>query len=386
MLVAATVTAAVWAADPPGPLGARHGRTGHGYGQAQLQRDVDAVHATGVVGVLAAVGSPERLLARGGVADLTTRRPVPPDARFRIGSATKTFTAGVVLQLAGEGRLSLDDTVDRWLPGVVHGHGNDGRKVTVRQLLQHTSGLYNYLARPAVNPRQWEKERLRTWRPEQLIALAMRHRPLFAAGKGWSYSNTNYVLAGMIIHRVTGHTWQEEVRRRILVPLGLTRTSAPGTDPHVPEPHARAYQRFAPDGPLTDVTVQNQTLGDAAGAMISTTDDLGRFFRALVGGRLLAPAQLAEMQRTVPAEELRMMGSPGARYGLGLVYRPLSCGGGYWSHGGDDSGYRTRPGVTADGRRSVVVSATSRSPGDLEAEQRTGRALDTLVDHALCAG
>jgi D-alanyl-D-alanine carboxypeptidase len=386
VLIAGTITATVWAVDTSRPLGARHGRSGHGYGQAQLQRDVDAVRATGVVGVLAEARSPDRLLARSGVADLTTRTPVPSDAHFRIGSATKTFTATVVLQLTSEGRLSLDDTVDKWLPGVVHGHGNDGRKVTIRQLLQHTSGLYNYLTKPATTPREWEKERLRTWRPEQLVALAMRHRPLFVAGKGWSYSNTNYVLTGMIIHRVTGHTWQEEVRRRILVPLGLTQTSTPGTDPYVPEPHAKAYQRFAPGGPLTDVTIQNQTLGDAAGAVISTTDDLGRFFRALMSGRLLAPAQLAEMQKTVPAEELRMMGSPGARYGLGLVYQTLSCGGGYWSHGGDDNGYRTRLGVTTDGRRSVVVSVTSRSPGDLKAEQRTGRALDTLVDHALCAG
>lgn len=347
---------------------------------------MNAVRATGVVGVLGEVDTgPGHLLARSGVADLTTRDPVPWGGHFRIGSVTKTFTATVVLQLVGEGKLSLDDTVDKWLPGTVRGNGNDGRKITIRQLLQHTSGLHNYLTKPADSPQAWRRERLRTWRPEQLVALAMRHRPNFAPGTSWSYSNTNYILAGMIIHKVTGHTWQQEVRQRILAPLGLRHTSAPGESPYVADPHARAHQRFRPGGPLVDVTVQNQTLGDAAGAMISTTADLNRFFRALVGGRLLAPAQLADMRKTVPAKELESMGVPGARYGLGLLFRPLSCGGGYWSHGGDDNGYRTRLGVTPDARRSVAVSVTSRSPADLSAEQSTDRALATLVDHALCA-
>ncbi|MEV0590282.1 serine hydrolase [Nonomuraea cavernae] len=168
---------------------------------------------------------------------------------------------------------------------------------------------------------------------------------------------------------------------------GMTtlHTSTPGADPHLPEPYARAYMRFQRGGPLVDVTVKNQTLGDAAGEMISTTGDLNTFFRALMDGRLPAPAQLAEMKKTVAAKELRAMGPPGARYGLGLLYRPLSCGGGYWSHGGDGDGYRTRLGVTPDGRRGVVVSATSRSLTDFKAEQRADRAMATLVDHALCA-
>ncbi|MFB9832353.1 serine hydrolase domain-containing protein [Actinoallomurus acaciae] len=380
-LAAAAGSAVSWSRAKP-PV-----RTGHAYGQEQLQRDVDAVRATGVVGVLGEADTGAgRLMARSGVADLTSRAPMPWDGHFRIGSATKTFTATVVLQLVGDRRLSLDDTVEKWLPGVVKDNGNDGRRITIRELLQHTSGLHDYLTRPAASPREWRQERLRTWRPGQLVARAMRHRPDFAPGTRWSYSNTNYVLAGMIIHKVTGHSWQWEIQRRILTPLNLRHTTTPGARPYVPDPHAEAYQRFAPNGPLTDVTIQNQTVGDAAGAMISTTGDLNRFFHALIGGRLLAPAQLAEMQRTVPAEEMRAMGAAGARYGLGLVYQPLSCGRGYWSHGGDADGYRTRMGVTSDGRRGVVVSVTSRSPADLRAEQRTDHALTTLVDDALCAG
>ncbi|MEU4235425.1 serine hydrolase domain-containing protein [Nonomuraea sp. NPDC026600] len=357
-----------------------------GYDQAQLQRDLNAVSATGVVGTLGEVVTPSgRLRARAGVRELTSRDPVPADARFRIGSVTKTFVSTVVLRLVGEGRLSLDDTVEKWLPGVVRGSGNDGRKITVRQLLQHTSGLHNYLPKPPGSARAWRRERLRSYRAEQLVARAVRHRPDFAPGTNWRYSNTNYVLAGMIIRKVTGHTWQREVHDRILKPLGLRHTSAPGVDTHMPKPHARAYMRFQRGGPLVDVTVKNQTLGDAAGGMISTTGDLNAFFRALMDGKLLAPAQLVEMEKTVPAKELQAMGVPGARYGLGLLYRPLSCGGGYWSHGGDGDGYRTRLGVTPDGRRGIVVSATSRSLADFKAEQRADQAMATLVDHALCA-
>jgi D-alanyl-D-alanine carboxypeptidase len=356
-----------------------------GAGLERLRDDVRAVRASGVVGVLGEVDTGRgRLSARSGVADRKTGAAVPVGGYFRIGSTTKTFVATVVLQLVGEGRLSLDDTVDRWLPGVVRGEGNDGRKVTVRQLLQHTSGIPEYL-RPATSPGQWRKERLRSWRPERLVALAMKHKPDFAPGARWGYSNTNYVLAGMIIRKVTGRGWEQEVRRRILVPLGLRHTIVPGADPEVPRPHARAYARFSLDGPLVDVTVSDQSQGDAAGAMISTTGDLNRFFRALLGGRLLRTAQLAQMEKTVPAAMLEAMGVTGARYGLGLMYRPLSCGGGYWGHGGDEAGYRTRVGVSADGGRSVAVEVTSRSLADLKAEQSTDRALSALLDHALCA-
>ncbi|NBE94958.1 beta-lactamase family protein [Nonomuraea sp. KC401] len=352
--------------------------------QERLRYDVRAVHETGVVGVLAeARTGAGRSSARSGAADRRTGTAMPRDGYFRIGSTTKTFVATVVLQLVGEGRLSLDDTIDTWLPGVVSGHGNDGREVTVRQLLQHTSGISEYL-RPATSPEQWRRERLRRWRPEQLVALAMEKRPAFAPGAEWGYSNTNYVLLGMIIHKVTGRTWHREVERRILTPLDLRRTLVPRLDPRLPDPHAKAYARFTPDGPLTDVTVHDPSQGDAAGAMISTTGDLNRFFRALLGGKLLAPAQLAQMRQTVPATALRHMGLTGAAYGLGLMYLPLTCGGGYWGHGGDEAGFSTRAGVTEDAEHSVAVETTSRSLGDLDALLRTSRALSTLVDHALC--
>jgi D-alanyl-D-alanine carboxypeptidase len=360
--------------------------------RSKLQRDADAIRAEGIVGVLAEVVTPHgRQAARSGLADLATRRPVPYNANLPIGSITKTFVATVVLQLAGEGRLSLDDTVERWLPGVVAGNGNDGRTITVRQLLQHTSGLYDYILDVISSidtPEEYRRNRSHISTPRERVAIAMRHRPNFAPGTSWSYSNTNYILAGMLVERVTGRPWTRQVQERLIGPLRLRHTLTPAADasssPRLAAPHTRLYQQFAPDGTLVDVTIPPMAIdGGADGSMISNTADLHKFFRALVGGALLRPEELAQMRRTVPAtawEELE----PGARYGLGLIWRPLSCDGrGYWSHGGNGLGYTVENGITHDGRRGVVVSLSSRGV-DPEADTRQRQATDALIEHALC--
>lgn len=339
-----------------------------------LQQQVDAIHDTGAVGVLAETTSPDTYdSARAGTAERGTRRPMPQGGRFRIGSATKTFTATVVLQLVGEGRMSLEDTVERWLPGVVRGNGNDGSRVTVRQLLQHTSGIPDVLPEiPALNSADgYGAERFRTYTPEELVGLAMRHHPRFSPGAGWSYSNTNYVLAAMIIHEVTGRSWAQEVNDRIIRPLGLRGTSTPGAFPSIPGPHARGYAAFGTNTSI-DVTALNPSMAVGSGSIISTTHDLNRFYTALLGGRLLAPAQLDEMTTTKPAPEL------GVRYGLGLGEIPLSCGGSYFGHPGELLGYHTWGGVTRDGTRTAVVYVTS------DGGQDTQRAMNTLVDQELC--
>ncbi|MCQ8832635.1 serine hydrolase domain-containing protein [Streptomyces malaysiensis] len=339
-----------------------------------LQQQVDAIHDTGAVGVLAEVTSPDTYdSARAGTAERGTRRPMPQGGRFRIGSATKTFSATVVLQLVGEGRMSLEDTVERWLPGVVRGNGNDGSRVTVRQLLQHTSGIPDVLPEiPALNSADgYRAERFRTYTPEELVGLAMRHPPHFSPGAGWSYSNTNYVLAAMIIHEVTGRSWAQEVNDRIIRPLGLRGTSTPGAFPSIPGPHARGYAAFGANTSM-DVTSLNPSMAVGSGSIISTTHDLNRFYTALLRGRLLAPAQLDEMTTTKPAPEL------GVRYGLGLGEIPLSCGGSYFGHPGELLGYHTWGGVTRDGTRTAVVYVTS------DGGQDTQRAMNTLVDRELC--
>ncbi|PCG81302.1 serine hydrolase [Streptomyces sp. WZ.A104] len=303
-----------------------------------------------------------------GVGDLVTGSKVPRDGQVRIGSNTKTFVAVVVLQLVGEGKIDLDAFVDTYLPGLVRGEGIDGNRITVRQLLQHTSGLPEYSNHLG--------DDVRYYAPRELLATALRHPAEFVPGKSWKYSNTNYVLAGLIIQKVTGRPLADEIDRRVVRRAGLRHTyfPAPG-DARIREPHPHGYYQESKERPLRDITEMDPSWGWAAGQMISTSTDLNRFFGELLSGRLLPPAQLAQMRSTVPAEATF---GPGARYGLGLVSRPLPCGGLSWGHGGSFPGYETRGGATDDGR-AANVAVTMQLTG----EAARGR-LERAVDTALC--
>lgn len=351
----------------------------------QLRRDTKAIHALGVSGVQARVIAPDgrQSVATRGTADLNTGRPVSSRGYFRMASTSKTLVTTVVLQLEAEGRLSLDDTVDHWLPGVVRGNGNDGSQITIRHLLQHTSGIRDALP-GYTTPKEYYEQRHNIYEPQQLVDLAMAHEPEdFLPGKGWAYSNTGYVLLDMIIQKATGHPAHQEIKNRILRPLDLDQTRWMGTSPTLPRPHARAYQLF---GPGSRVDVTDQIPVDYANlSWVTTTRDENRFFRALLDGRLLPARQLAKMKQTVPVNAEVQKLWPKGRYGLGLVERPLGCGGTYWSHEGGDGGFITLNGVTDDGRRSAVVSM-SEARGDTEEhilEQEN--AASALIDHALCA-
>lgn len=299
-----------------------------------------------------------------GVADLRSDRRIRVDDRFRAGSLTKTFVATVVLQLAAEGRLGLTDIVDRHLPAVVRGNGNDGRRITIRQLLGHTSGLYDYTEDPQLKQRIFDsgfpRHRLDSYRPEQLIGVALRHPPYFAAGTGYRYSNTDYILLGMVVERVTGRPYAEEVQRRILRPLSLTGTSFPGTRAGLPAPHGRGYSAAQARG-RTDVTVLDPSRAGAAGEAVSTLQDLNRFLRALLGGRMLAPEQLRQMRNT--------SGSRGM-YGLGLFPVRLGCGVTLWGHNGSISGSYVQALGTADGRHVLSYRVNTDSIADRRAETR----------------
>lgn len=384
--ITAVLAAAALALAGPSTVGSRPARTAPSnqdrYTEAVLRTDLAAVQrSSDPVGLLAEVHTGERnVRARSGTAEVGRERPVPWNARFRAGSATKAFTAVVLLQLVAEHRLSLDDTVDHWLPGLVHGNGNDGREITVRQLLQHTGGIFDYLHDQQFAPilgsaAGFDAHRFDVFPPEDLLAIALKHQPTFTPpGSSWSYSNTDYLLVAMIIERVTGESWARQVQRRILTPLGLRHTSV-ATDRFIRGPHPHGYERFPDSAGPHDVTEQNITSGKADGAIISSTDDLNTFFRALLGGRLLPPAQLAEMKHTVAAIPPRG-NRPGYDYGLGLMRTPLPCGGYYWHHDGDVPGFHTRTGTTEDGRRSVVLLLTT--------DTSTENDVDTLIGHALC--
>ena len=353
----------------------------HTYSQQYLQRDLDAITATGVPGVLAEVRTGTRQLrGTSGVADLDSRQPVNGNGFFRIGSNTKTFLSVVVLQLAAEHQLSLDDTVGRWLPGVVHGNGNDGGKITVRELLQHTSGLHNYtddLQAQITSPEAYRQLEFRRFSRQDLLDIALAHRPDSAPGAAWNYSNTNYILLGMIIEKVAHDSWENQVTRRIIVPLGLHHTYAPGTSTRLPRPHATGYLIFDKNTRV-DTTAENMSWADSAGALISTAADLTRFWSAIGRGTLLVPAQTREMRQTVPATGGDSASVPGSRYGLGIFFIPLSCGGGYWSHEGDVPGYNTIGAVSSDGHTTVVLSVNSNVDDPVLAAEYH------LVDHVMC--
>ncbi|MEU8890535.1 serine hydrolase domain-containing protein [Streptomyces sp. NPDC048442] len=309
-----------------------------------------------------------------GVADVESRAPVRGDSRFRIGSMTKPFVATVVLQLVGEGRVALDVPVERYLPGVVRGHGNDGRRITVRQLLQHTSGIPDYL--DDLKLEDVLGDPLAHHDTRDLVNLALAHRPTFEPGTGWSYSSTGYLLAGLLIERVTGHPYGDEIRRRVITPLGLRRTSVPGDSPKIGGPHPRGYARPGKDAPLKDFTAINPTLAGPSGSMISSGADFNRFLGALLGGKLLRPAELHQMMRTRPT------GSPdGGAYGLGLESHPLPCGGLAWGHDGGILGYQTTGAATVDGRRATVM--VNVYPGETAAQDND---LTSAVRTALCEG
>jgi len=335
-----------------------------------VQQGLNAlVRSDGVPAALASVKDREgrTLTHTAGVGDLATGSKVPRDGQLRIGSNTKMFTAVIVLQLVSEGKIGLDVPVETYLPGLVRGEGIDGRHITVRQLLQHTSGLPNYVP--------YLGDDIRYYKPLDLLDIALQHKADFVPGTKWKYSNTNYVLAGLIIQKVTGHPFAEEMDQRIVKRIGLRHTyfPAPG-DVTIREAHPEGYYQDSAGAPLRDVTEWDPSWGWAAGQMISTNSDLNRFSTALLAGRLLPAAQLAQMRSTVPAE---YFGS-GARYGLGLVSKPLSCGGVYWGHGGSTTGYETRGGVTENGRAvnvAVTIQPTNKA---------TMKHVESVVDKALC--
>ncbi|MGV9348672.1 serine hydrolase domain-containing protein [Streptomyces spiralis] len=338
--------------------------------RAGLQEQLDNVVATGAVGALAEVRD-EHGVWRGtsGVAELGTSRPVPVGGKFRVGSITKTFVATVVLQLVDEGRLRLDDTVAKWLPGVVP----NGQHITVRNLLNHTSGLYDYRLTLQMPPApEFLDNRWRTWTAPELVQRAVANAPSFEPpGSAYKYSNTGYILLGQIIEQVTGRPYGEEIKARIIQPLHLRDTSLPGTSPRIGEPHPHGYVPIEQaDGThLVDYTEMNPSVMGASGEIISTTKDLNQFIAALLRGRLLPGHLLNEMK--TPGVESK-------KYGLGLAWQDTSCGVRVYGNDGDALAYQSWSFATEDGRRQATVALTPDFQGD------TDDVVDALVDKVFC--
>jgi D-alanyl-D-alanine carboxypeptidase len=342
---ARTLSTALVAAVAVGTLLPSPARAGAAAGPGELRRLLHQVVAAGAPGAAARVRDEHGVTqAASGVADLRRGRPMRPELHYRVGSLTKPLVATVVLQLVAEGRLSLQDTVQRWLPGILP----YGDQVTIRQLLNHTSGVPDYIVEPIVRLYTVPGGRLRAWTPRELVALVADQPPDFPPGTAWSYSNTGYVLAGMIVEAATGHRLGQELARRIFRPLRLRDTFFPVNRPTIPRPFARGYSLplGQEQGPLLDFTVYNPSLAWGAGNLISTLADLERFFRALLRGRLLPPRLLAAMTTPVPT------GQPGLGYGLGLIVIETPAGR-LLGHDGAIPGFLDIVLSTEDGRRQA---------------------------------
>ncbi|MFF7188389.1 serine hydrolase domain-containing protein [Streptomyces sp. NPDC008222] len=297
-----------------------------------------------------------------GVADRSTGRGIRATDRFRIGSVTKSFSTVVLLQLAGEGKLDLDASVNSYLPGLL-----PDDRITVRHVLSHRSGLYDYTNHMfAQTVPGLEAVRNKVFSYEDLVKLSLEKPRTNAPGAAYSYSNTNFVVAGMLIEKLTGHSVRTEYTHRIIEPLGLRDTFYVHPDTAIPGQHAHGY--LTPDqagAALVDSTEQTVSWAQSAGAMISSTRDLDRFFSALVQGKLLPAAQLTQMEQWEPVNSTQ-------GYGLGLRRRDLSCGISVVGHTGTVQGYYTYAFTSQDGRRSVTALAnTSNNASVLDTLSRT---------------
>ncbi|MEU0543163.1 serine hydrolase domain-containing protein [Nocardia sp. NPDC005978] len=345
--------------------------------RAQVQRALDAAVAAGTAGVQVVVTEGGRdWQATAGVGDAGTGSGFPADAHVRAGSNTKAFAATVIMQLVSAGSVQLDAPIERYLPGLVQGEGIDGNRITVRNLMQHTSGLPEYLELPELD-RDYADLLDTRFDAAELVRSAVRTMPAhFPPGEKAEYSNTNYLILGLLIERVTGRTFAAEVATRITEPLGLggTYIPAPG-ELGLRDPHPLGYEVV--DGKRTDMTRYDPSFAGAAGALVSTGADLNRFFTALLSGSLLEPAQVTEMRR----DPRPLTNRPaGIDYGLGLALLTVPCDRQVWGHGGSIPGFRTYDGVTADGR-AVSVLANERP-----ANAAAAAALQSVFDTAICAG
>ncbi|MEV8631461.1 serine hydrolase domain-containing protein [Streptosporangium sp. NPDC051023] len=355
-----------------------------------LGKTLAAVREAGMYGVYSSVRDGEAAWSgAAGIADVRTGRPVRPGMLHRVGSVTKSFTAVAILQQVERGRVDLDAPVARYLPGLVP--GELGRQITVRMLLNHTSGIGDYVegAFPSLtqgSTASLDDNRFHHFSPEELARFGLEAPRTGEPGQHWSYSNTNYIIAGLLLEKVTGEPAEQYITRNVIRRAGLRDTSFPRT-PSIPGPHSKAYESFyGLIDPPRDYSVYDMSWGGTAGAIVSTMDDLNRFYRALLGGGLLPPAQLAQMLTTVPVTDDQ--GNVLMNYGLGIYAQDLPCGR-FWGHNGGVFGMGTFSLSSQDGRRqlSLGINLTEYQRfddnGDLSLHP-IDRALGAHMVQALC--
>ncbi|MFF4197477.1 serine hydrolase domain-containing protein [Nonomuraea sp. NPDC001831] len=334
--------------------------TSTGPDRPELRKAMNAFVAAGFTGIQLRVRDQQGDWAgSAGARELGSAAKPPTNGSFWTGSIIKTFTATMVLQLVAEGRIELDRPAAAYLPG----YGLDER-ITVRMLLRHTSGLFNYtgeynpdgtMGEPGIpaNGDGWVPNRFKSYKPEELVRLALSKKPRFEPGTQWSYSNTNYTVALLMIEKITGHSYATELKRRITGPLGLRGTLAAGNrTTALPGPHAHGYYQYQDQ--VIDLSHQNLSLLTGAGDLISTTQDLTTFFSALNGGKLLPAPLLTEMRTAIPTS------IPNQDYGLGIWAQDLGpgCGTVYQHNGSPPHGYGALMYSSPDGSKTLTASVT----------------------------
>ncbi|MCX4545834.1 serine hydrolase domain-containing protein [Streptomyces sp. NBC_01565] len=331
-----------------------------------------------------------------GVADLGTGRPVTPDMRQRVGSITKTFTAAAVMQQVEQGRVRLDAPIGGYLPHLVP--GERGRKITVRMLLNHTSGIPDYIryafpslqgfpSLPDMSAKSLDDNRFRQFRPAELIEMGLTAPPTGEPGSpAGVYSNTNYLLLGQLLEQITGSPAEEYITRNVIERAGLRHTAFP-TGPRIKGPHSRMYEAFyGLIDPPRDYSVYNMSWTGTGAALVSTTEDLNRFYGKLLDGKIVNRSSLAQMQRTIP---VRALDGTTIEYGLGLHRVDVPGCGTFWGHDGTVWGAGTMSLTRADGKRqmSVALNLTRWNEPDSSGQPQPhpiDHALSTLYRQAMC--
>ena len=324
--------------------------------------------------------------AAAGIGNLETGEAPPLDGEVRIGSNTKTFVAVVILQLVQEGKISLDEPIETYLPGLLRGEGIDGTKITVRQLLQHTSGLPEYHDTLVLEKDIFQvKDNYYSHR--DLLDVALGKPAAFEPGSQFTYTNTNYIVLTLLAERLEHRPFAEQIDKRIVEPLGLSRTYYPGPgEEDIRGTHPHGYHRNTPTEEWKDITRIDPSWAGGAGAMISTPSELTKFIQATFDGTLLNQDSITEMKKTVDTDhpEIWMGG-----YGLGIFPMSLSCGGEAWGHSGGIPGYGSYNMVGPDGT-AVALTVTAPSdaivddPTDTAAIQQKRKLVRDAVDSLLC--
>ena len=367
--------ASVLTLDRPTPSGQSAKQAGKS--SAAQKRDLKAI-----IQELVDVGYPGALAAKtdkdgnavgatAGKGNLATGEAPPLDGEVRIGSNTKTFVAVVIMKMVEEGKVKLDEPVETYLPGLIKGQGVDGKKITVRQLLQHTSGLpETALGFPDVFA-----SRNNYYQPRDILDEALTKAAQFAPGAKFTYTNTNYIVLGLLAERVAKRPIAEQIETKIVKPLGLKHTYMPkdgekafrGKHPH------GYHTRDNKPGKLEDITEVDPSWAWAAGSMISTPSELNKFTQALHSGKLLRQASVAEMKKVVATDK-------DGTYGLGIFSNKLSCGVA-WGHTGGMPGYLSARFLGPDGSAVTVVTTAME---EVNGKASSGQSVLSPLDKAFC--